>query len=215
MEPLIAKVGDSEKPTSEANQLRNDIIGGAHAVRVKEARAATAMKELFGMYIPARRNGDWTMRLKLVDKDGNEIYGWVTMADGTKQKTESVLDVWQLEDTPLTAAKVVLEQAHKELTEALKAENRTVLVDVDVFDDNGERVKKDGKQVTKQVEAKMVWTPPEQTRNTKSVAQRISPIQMLTNLQVLGIRFTPEQQEKIIVGMTNQEAAIRGRLMKH
>lgn len=219
MAPLVEKYNDAGKndKVSVAKNIRNDIVGAARISRVKEARVYTAVKELFGMYVPARRTGEWTIRLKLVDQDGNDLVGTVKMADGTVQETGAVLDVIQFGDGKLLSeGESILTQVHNDLNKQLAEEGLTIDVDVQSYDSVGKPVRDSNNiPITKSVKAKLAWTKPERTRAHRSVAQRLSPIQMKTNLEVMGITLTAEQQERMVIGLTNQEATVRGRLMRH
>lgn len=210
VEPLIASTkATGAAKNSHAATMQNDIIGAAQPARVKEAKVYTAVKELLGMYIPFRRDGEWTMALKLIDKDGNDLIGSIRLPDGTVKQSGSILDVWQGDS--LTA----MEEAHEEMMAELVAVGNEIEVDVAVLDGEGRRqFDETGNLVSRKQKATLAWTRPEQTNSGRSVAMKISPMQMLTTLETIGIQVTPSMRERIIVGTTNQEASIRGRLQR-
>ena len=151
----------------------------------REGTELYAMRSIAGGYIPIGRTGRWQTRIRAVDPKTGQVYGLM-------ESFRTQLPYFQHED------RAAAESLAKDINKLFPEDKATM--EVPVFDT------KTKQYVVKQVRLEAVA---DAAREASSVdpAMNINDFQrMITRF---GITLTPQERERVIIGMTEQDARAR------
>lgn len=156
----------------------------------KEDSELYAMRSIAGGYIPIGRTGRWQTRVRAVDPATGKAYGLM-------ESFRVQLPYFQFQD------RAAAERMSKDINELFPADKATMKLPV--FDTETK------KYVVKEVRLEAVA---DAARETPSVDPGININEFTRMITRFGIALTPEERERIIIGMTEQNAKARTNLQR-
>ena len=156
----------------------------------KEDSELHAKRSIAGGYVPLGRTGRWQTRIRAVDPVTGQVYG-------VMESFRSQLPYFQHED------RAAAERLAKEINQLFPAGKATVKIPV--LD------AKTGNYTVKEVRLEAVA---DAARETQSVDPGININEFMRMITRFGVTLTPQERERIIIGMTEQNARARTNLQR-
>ena len=185
-----------DKQSKTAKELANLIMRATEGAQMAESEALSVSQSLLTMYVPLRRYGKYTLRMKLYDPaTGKDIdaEGATIEVGGKKQTLDATLAIIMGDD------KVLMQEEHEKQNAELAASGDTVEVTLP----NGTKLN-----------AKIGWDEVQETKQYKVTINRIRPGDFINFAKAVGFEISPQARAKILKASTNADAAARTRQLQ-